>query len=117
MERGDSNWVDVLSVITKQYKKGIHTSTKIIPIEDSFKKNEGFDYKSLLDNRNKAKLNFQANDLVRVADLRRIFSKGDTINWFDKLYKVTETNNDTILSFRIDNLPGRYNEALPKKQD
>ena len=58
---------------------------------------------------------FQLNDLVRVADLKKTFSKRDTTNWYQKYYKITEIINDTIPSYRIDKLPERYNEALVKK--
>ena len=42
--------------------------------------------KFLLDKRKKVKPNFQKNDLVRVADLKKTFSKGNTTNWSYKLY-------------------------------
>ena len=48
---------------------------------------------------------FQLNDLVRTADLKRTFSKGDTTNWSYKLYKINEIINDTIPAYKIDNLP------------
>ena len=54
-------------------------------------------------------------DLVRTADLKRTFSKGDTTNWSYKVYKITEIINDTIPTYHIDNLPERYNESLLKK--
>ena len=41
---------------------------------------------------------FQVNDLVRTADLKRTFSKGDTTNWSYISYKITEIFNDTISS-------------------
>ena len=44
-----------------------------------------------------------------------MFSKGDTTNYSDKLYKITDIINDTIRSYRFDNLPERYNESLLKK--
>ena len=66
----------------------------------------------MLDKRKKATPKFQISNLVRTADLRRIFSKGDTTNWSYKLYKITEIINDTIASFKIDNLSERYNESL-----
>ena len=53
--------------------------------------------------------------LVRTADLKKTFSKGDTTNWSYKLYTITEVINDTIPSYRLDNLPERYNENLLKK--
>ena len=59
----------------------------------------------------------QINDLIRVADLKKVFSKGDTTNWSYKLYKITEIINDTIPSYRLDNLPERYNESLLKKTE
>ena len=52
-EKGESNWVDVLPTITKQYNNRIHSSTKLTPIQASLKKNEGFVYKNLLDKRRK----------------------------------------------------------------
>ena len=114
-EKGDGNWIDVLPTITKQYNSRIHSSTKLSPKDASLKKNEGFVYKNLLDKRKKVKPNFQTNDLVRTADLKKTFSKSDTTNWSYKLYKITEIINDTIPSYKIDNLSERYNESLLKK--
>ena len=79
-EYGDANWIDVLPTITKQYNNRIHSSTKLTPIQASLKKNESFVHKNLLDKRNKIKAKYQINDLVRVADLKKTFSKGDTTN-------------------------------------
>ena len=50
--------------------------------------------------------------LVRTADIKRVFSKGDSRNYSYKLYTVTEVIYDTIPSSRIDYLPERYNENL-----
>ena len=116
-EHGDANWIDVLQTITKQYNNKVHSSTKLTPIQASLKKNEGYVYKNLLDKRKKVKPKFQINDLVRTADLKKTFSKGDTTNWSYKLYKITEIFNDTIPSYKIDNLKERYNESLVKKSD
>ena len=116
-EKGDGNWIDVLPTITKQYNNRIHSSTKLTPIQDSLKKNEGFVYKNLLDKRKKITPKFQINDVVRTADLKKTFSKGDTTNWSSKLYKITEIINDAIPSYKINSLPERYNESLLKKTD
>ena len=53
----------------------------------------------------------QLGRLVRTADVKRVFSKGDSTNWSYKLFC------DTIPTYRIDYLPERYNEnlLLPKK--
>ena len=114
-EKGDGNWIDVLPTITKQYNNRIHSSTKLTPIQASLKKNEGYVYKNLLDKRKKRDPKFQLNNLVRVADLKKTFSKGEMTNWSYKLYKITEIINDKIASYRLDNLPERYNESLLKK--
>ena len=85
------------------------------PIQASLKKNDGYVYKNFLDKRIKIAPKCRVNDLVRTADLRKTFLKSDLTNWSYKLHKITEINEDTIPSYLIDNLPERYNEALPKK--
>ena len=70
-EKGESNWIDVLPMITKRFINRIHSSTKLFPIEGSLKENEGFVYKNLVDKRKKIKPKFQVNDLVRVFDLEK----------------------------------------------
>ena len=114
-ENGDANWIDVLPTITKQYNNKVHSSTKLSPKDASLKKNEGLVYKNLLDKRKKVKPKYEIGDLVRTADLKKTFSKGDTTNWSYKLYKITEIVKDTIPTYRLGNLPERYNEALLKK--
>ena len=116
-EKGESNWIDVLPTITKQYNNRIHSSTKLSPKDASLKKNEGFVFENLLDKRKKIKPKYQINHLVRVADLKKTFSKGDTTNWSDKLYKITEIINDTMPSYRLNDLSERYNESLIKKTE
>ena len=102
----------MLATKTKEYKKRIHSSTKLTPVQTSSKKNEGFAYNNILDKPKRIKAKLQVNDLVRTADLKKLFSKRDTINWSNKLYKITEIFNDTIPSYRFDNLPERYKESL-----
>ena len=47
-EKDDSNWVKILTTVTKQYNNWVHTSTNLTPIQASLKKNKGFAYKNLL---------------------------------------------------------------------
>ena len=117
-EKGDGNWIDVLPTITKQYNNRVHTSTKLSPKDASLeKKTKDMFTKNLLDKRKKIKPKYEMGSLVRAADLKKTFSKGDTINWSYKLYKITEIINDTIPSYRIDNLPERYYESLLKETE
>ena len=116
-ERSRANSIDILPTITKKYNNRIHSTTELTPIQASVKKNEGFVYNNLLDKRKKINPKFQVIDLVRTADLKKTFSRGDTTNWSYKLYKITEIINDTIPSYKIDNLKEKYNEALLKKTE
>ena len=116
-EQGDGKWIDVLPIITKQYNNRTHSSTTLTPIQASVKKNEGYVYKNLLDKRNKIRPKYEIGDLVRTADLKKTFSKGDTTNWSFRLYKITEIINDTIPSYHINNLKERYNESLLKRTE
>ena len=77
------------------------------PIQASLKKNEGYVYNNLLDKRKKLKPKFRINNLVRTADLQKTFSKVNTANWSYMTFKITEIINDTIPSYRFDNLPER----------
>ena len=115
-EKGFANWIDVVPTIAKQNNNRVHSLTKLTPIQASLKKNEGFVYNNLLDKRKKKNPKFQINDLVRVADLRKNFSKRDTTNWVFKLITITEIIKDTIATYQIDNLPEGYSEALLKKK-
>ena len=71
----------------------------------------------MLEKRKKVKPKFQVKDLVRVADLKKTFSKGDTTNWSYNLYKLTEIVTDTIPTYHIDKFLERYNEAILKKTE
>ena len=80
-QQGDAKCIDILQSITKQYNNRVHSSTKLSPKDASLKKNEGYVYKNLLDKRKKIKPKYEIGDLVRTADLKTTFSKGDTTNW------------------------------------
>ena len=67
------------------------------------------------DKRKKQKPKFNLGDLVRTADIDKTFSKGDTTNWSNKLYMITEVIHETIPSYHIDFLPERYNQSILKK--
>ena len=114
-EKCDCHCIDILLKITKQFNNRIHTSTKLTLIQASLKKNEGSVCKNLLEKKVKSKL--QVTDLIRVADLKTTFSKRDTTNWSYKVYKITEIIIDTIPSYKIHQLPERYNESLFKKTE
>ena len=111
-EKGKADWLSELPSVIKKYNNSIHSSTKMTPIQASKKSNEKLVYNNLKDDREIQKPKYKFGQLVRTADIKRVFSKGDSTNWSYKLYKITEVIHDTIPSYRIDYLPERYNENL-----
>ena len=111
-EKGKADWLSELPSVIKKYNNSIHSSTKMTPIQASKKSNEKLVYNNLKDDREIQKPKYKLGQLVRTADIKRIFSKGDSTNWSYKLYTITEVIHDTIPSYRIDYLPERYNENL-----
>ena len=82
------------------------------PVQASKKSNEKAVFDNLRDDREKQKPKFQPGRLVRTADIKKVFSKGDSTNWSYKLYTITEVIHDTVPSYRINHLPERYNQNL-----
>ena len=113
--KGNANWVDELQSVVKKYNKTIHHSTKFTPVEASKSINEDEVFFNLRDKRKKRQPKYKLNDLVRTADKRNLFSKFDSTNGSYNLYKITEIIDDTIPSYRINNLPERYNQNLLQK--
>ena len=111
-EKGKADWISELPSVIKKYNNSIHSSTKMTPVQASKKVNEKEVYSNLQDRRVKQQPKFKLGQLVRTADIKRVFSKGDSTNWSYKLYTITEIIHDTIPSYRIDYLPERYNENL-----
>ena len=111
-EIGNAVWLSELPSVTKQYNNKIHNSTKMKPIDASKNSNEKEVFSNLQDRRIKQQPKYKLGQLVRTADIRRVFSKGDSTSWSYNLCKITEVTHDTIPSYKIDYLPERYNETL-----
>ena len=114
-ENGDANWIDIIDSIIKKYNNTVHSSTKMTPIQASKVTNQKKVLNNLQDKRKKQKPKFKLGDLVRTADIDKTFSKGDTTNWSNNLYMITEVIHETIPSYHIDFLPERYNQSIFKK--
>ena len=104
---GNPNWLSELPPVIKQYNNTIHHSTKMTPLQASKKTNKKIVYKNLQDKRVKQQPKYKLGQLVRTADIKRVFSKSDSTNYSYKLYTITEVIHDTIISYRIDYLPER----------
>ena len=111
-EKGNADWLSELPPVIKQYNNTIHHSTKMTPNQASKKSNEKEVYSNIQDKRRKLNPKYKLGRLARTADIKRVFSKGDSTNYSYKLYTKTEIIHDTIPSYRNDYLPERYNENL-----
>ena len=109
---GNADWLSKLPSVIKQYNNTIHHSIKMTPNQASKKSNEKAVFDNLRDDREKQKPKSQLGQLVRTADIKKVFSKGDSTNWSYNLYTLTKVIYDTLPSYRIDYLPERYNENL-----
>ena len=109
---GNADWISELPSVIKKHNNTIHNSTKLKPIDPSKKSNEKEVYSILQDKRRKLNPKFKLGQLVRTADIKRVFGKGDSTNYSYELYTITEVIHDTIPSYRINYLPERYNENL-----
>ena len=103
--KGNADWVSELSSVIKHYDNTIHSSTKMTPIEASKKANEKLVYSNLQDQRVEQQPKYKLGQLVRTADIKKVFSIGDSNNYSYKLYVVTEVIQDTIPSLRLTFLP------------
>ena len=74
--------------------------------------NEKEVFSNLQDKRRKLNPKYKLGQLVRTADIKRVFSKGDSTNYSYEFYTINEVIHDTIPSYRIGYLPERYNENL-----
>ena len=111
-EKGKADWLSELPSVIKQYNITIHNSIKMTPNQASKKSNKKIVYNNLKDNRKVQKPKFKLGQLVRTADIKSVFSKGDSTNYSYKLYTNTEIIHDTVPSYRLDYLSERYNENL-----
>ena len=82
------------------------------PNQASKKSNGRKVYSNLEDPRVRQKPKFKLGQLVRTADIKRVFSKGESTNYSYNLYTITEIIHVTLPSYRISYLPERYNENL-----
>ena len=82
------------------------------PLQASKKSNEKVLFDNLRDDRQKQIPKFELGQSVRTADIKRVFSKGDSTNYSYKLYTITEVLHDNIHSYGLNYLPERYNQNL-----
>ena len=109
---GNADWLSELPSVIKQYNNTNHHSIKRTPNQAAKKSNERKVYTNLHDRRDKQKPKYKWGQLVRTAEIKIVFSKGDSTNYSYKLYTITEVIDNTIPSYRNNYLPDRYDENL-----
>ena len=77
------------------------------PNQASKKSNEKEVLSNLRDDRARQQPKYKIGQLVRTADIKKVFSEGDKTNYSYKLCTITEVIHDTIPSYRINYLPER----------
>ena len=78
---GSADWLTELPSIIKKHNNTIRSSTKMTPIQAIKKSIEKLVYSNLQDRRDSQQLKFNLGHLVRTADIKKVFSKGDSTNY------------------------------------
>ena len=125
--QGNTQYLDILPKILKQYNNTKHSSIKMTPVEASKKKNESTVYFSLYGDMEQlsSKPRFKVGDKVRISKYKRkIFDKGYTPNWTEEIFLVDKIQSTNPISNRLKDLKNQeiqgnfYEpELLKAKQD
>ena len=125
--QGNTQYLDILPKILKQYNNTKHSSIKMTPVEASKKKNESTVYYNLYGDMKQlsSKPKFKVGDKVRISKYKRkVFDKGYTPNWTEERFLVGKIQSTNPITYRLKDLnneeiQGSFYEPelLPAKQD
>ena len=125
--QGNTQYLDILPKILKQYNNTRHSSIKMSPTEASKKKNEGIVYFNLYGDMEplSAKPKFNVGDKVRISKYKRnVFDKGYTPNWSEELFIINKIQYTNPITYKIkdlnnEDIKGSFYEPelLKAKQD
>ena len=93
--QGNTQYLDIVPKISKQYNNTKHSSIKMTPIEASKKENEGIVYFNLYGDMEtlSSKPKFKVGDKVRISKFKRkVFDKGYTPNLMKKYLQLITSN-------------------------
>ena len=80
-EKRNADWLIELALVVKRYNNTIHKSTKMTPVQASLKKDEKVVFDNLQDKRKKRRSLYDVEDLVKTADIEKVFRKDDSSKW------------------------------------
>ena len=107
--QGNTQYLEMLPKLVKQYNNTKHSSIKMTPIEASKKKNEGTVYFNLYGNLEQvsSKPKFKIGDKVRISKYKRnVFDKGYTPNWSEEVFTVDKIQYTNPINYKLKDLRG-----------
>ena len=107
--QGNTQYLEMLPKLVKQYNNTKHSSIKMTPTEASKKKNEGVVYFNLYGNMetSRQKPKFKVGDKVRISKYKRpVFDKGYTANWTEEVFTVDKIQYTNPITYRLKDLSG-----------
>ena len=107
--QGNTQYLEMLPKLVKQYNNTKHSSTKMTPTEASKKKNEGVVYFNLYGDMetSRQKPKFKVGDKVRISKYKRpVFDKGYTANWTEEVFTVDKIQYTNPITYRLKDLSG-----------
>ena len=82
-------WLSELTSVLKKYNNTVQNSTKMATIQASEKSNGKLVFDNLQDMRQKQQPKFNLGQLVRTADIKKVFSRCDSTNYSNEIYTIT----------------------------
>ena len=118
----NTQYLNILPKILSQYNNTKHSSIKMTPVEASKKKNESIVYFNLYGDMEQLSSTpkFKVGDKVRISKYKRkIFDKGYTPNWTEKIFLVDKIQSTNPITYRLKEIRGSFYEPelLKAKQD
>ena len=116
--QNNTQYLDILPKILKEYNNRKHTSIKMTPVEASLKKNEDQVFTNLyegergesrtnLDEGRASRPKFSVGDRVRITKFKRkVFDKGFTPNWTEEIFVVDEIKYTDPITYKLKDLLG-----------
>ena len=106
--QNNTQYLDILPKILKEYNNQKHTSIKMSPVEASLKKNED-EVRERLTPRAPLQTprKFFVGDHVRISKFKRkVFDKGFTPNWTEEIFVVDEIRYTDPITYKLKDLLG-----------
>ena len=125
--QGNTQYLDMIPKLIKQYNNTKHSSIKMTPTEASIKKNEGIVHFNLYGDMEplSAKPKFKVGTKVRISKYKRmVFDKSYTPNWTEEVFTVDKIQYSNPITYKLkdlrgEDIQGSFYEAelLKAKQD